>query len=348
VLLIIAGLAVMLLGAESLVHGAARLAAAAGVSSLVIGLTVVAFGTSSPELAVSLLAAARGEADIALGNVVGSNIFNILLILGVSALIRPLTVSSQLVRLDVPMMILASCAVPLAALNGRITVLEGATFLVMGAAYTLTLIRLGRHTGAVGEPAPRRRPRNAGNLPLQIVLVALGLVGLVVGSRWLVAGAVDLATAMGVSQLVIGLTIVAAGTSMPELATSLVATYRSEREIAVGNVVGSNIYNILFVLGVSAVAGSGGVAVAPDLLRFDIPVMMAAAIACLPIFFTGCRVSRWEGLLFVAYYAAFAVYLVLVATGHTALPAYRVAILGFVMPLTALGLGLSGWAARRR
>lgn len=347
-LLIIAGLAVMLLGAESLVRGSARLAAAAGISTLVVGLTVVAFGTSSPELAVSLLAASRGEVDIALGNVVGSNIFNILVILGLSALIRPLAVSSQLVRLDVPMMILASCAVPLAALSGRISRLEGVIFLLMGAVYTVTLVRLGRRTLAAGEAVHRRRPAAAGELPLHFVLVLLGLGGLVVGSRWLVAGAVALATSMGVSQLVIGLTIVAAGTSMPELATSVVATIRGEREIAVGNVVGSNIFNILFVLGVSAVVSRGGVTVAPEMLRFDIPIMMAAAIACLPIFFTGYRVSRREGLLFVAYYVAFAVYLVLAARAHSALPTYRVVFLGFVMPLTGLGLGLSAWAALRR
>jgi cation:H+ antiporter len=246
------------------------------------------------------------------------------------------------------MMILASCAVPIAAMSGRISRIEGVVFLIMGVAYTLTLIRLGRGTQLADESARRRQPATRGETPFQVLLVLIGLLALVFGSRWLVAGAVAVAADLGVSQLVIGLTIVAAGTSMPELATSVVATIRGEREIAVGNVVGSNIFNILFVLGLSAVVSAGGVTVAPEMLRFDIPIMMAAAIACLPIFFTGCRVSRWEGLLFVAYYLAYGIHLVLAARAHSALPAYRVAFLGFVMPLTALGLGLSGWAARRR
>jgi cation:H+ antiporter len=347
VLQILIGLATLLVGAEALVRGASRLAAAAGVSSLVVGLTVVAFGTSSPELAVSLLASVHGQADIAVGNIVGSNIFNVLFILGMSAIVVPLAVSSQLVRLDVPMMILASCLLPIAALDGSIGRIEGLAFMGLIAAYTVTLIRLGRrhgHAGVVREERAARPPARAG---LQVALVIGGLILLVAGSRWLVSGAVAAATALGVSEVVIGLTIVAAGTSMPELATSVVAAVRGERDIAVGNVVGSNIFNILGILGLTSVISPGGLTVAPEMVRFDIPVMMGVAIVCLPIFFTGARVNRWEGFLFVGYYVAYVVDVILAATGQEVLGAFRVAMLVFVVPLTVLGLGLSAAASLR-
>jgi cation:H+ antiporter len=348
VLQILIGLVTLLVGAEALVRGASKLAAAAGISSLVIGLTVVAFGTSSPELAVSMIASLHGQADIAIGNVVGSNIFNVLLILGASAIVVPLAVSSQLVRLDVPMMILASCLLPVVALDGRLSRFEGVAFLLMAAAYTLVLIRLGRregHAHVAPEAEGGQRPHRA--LGLQVLLVLGGLALLVLGSRWLVSGAVSVATALGVSELVVGLTIVAAGTSLPELATSVVAAFRGERDIAVGNVVGSNIFNILWILGATSVVAGDGLPVASAMLRFDIPVMMGVAIACLPIFFTGFRVGRWEGVLFVAYYAAYLADVILTATGHPGLGAFRVAMTVFVVPLTVLGLGLSAWMSLR-
>jgi cation:H+ antiporter len=308
---------------------------------------VVAFGTSSPELAVSLLASVHGQADIAVGNIVGSNIFNVLFILGMSAIVVPLAVSSQLVRLDVPMMILASCLLPVAALNGSIGRVEGLAFMGLIAAYTVTLIRLGRRHGYAGVEREERAARPPVRVGLQVALVIGGLVLLVAGSRWLVNGAVAVATALGVSEVVIGLTIVAAGTSMPELATSVVAAVRGERDIAVGNVVGSNTFNILGILGLTSVISPGGLTVAPALVRFDIPVMMGVAIVCLPIFFTGARVNRWEGFLFVGYYVAYVVDVILAATGQDVLGAFRVAMLVFVVPLTLLGLGLSAAASLR-
>ena len=172
---------------------------------------------------------------------------------------------------------------------------------------------------------------------------------LALGARWLVAGAVDVARMLGVSELMIGLTIVAAGTSMPEVATSVVASLRGERDIAIGNVVGSNIFNILAVLGLSAALAPQGVAAAPSALRFDIPVMSAVAFACLPIFFTGGKISRWEGALFLGYYFAYVTYLVLGASQHGSLPAFSVAMVYFVLPGTLLGLVVSVlWAIRGR
>ena len=344
-LFLIAGLVLLIAGAELLVRGAARLAAAFGISPLVIGLTVVAFGTSSPELAVSLQSAAAGQADIALGNVVGSNIFNVLFILGISAAIIPLVVAQQLVRLDVPIMIGISVLVYLFGLNGQIGRLEGALLFAGIVAYTLFLIRQSRKESKEVQDEYAKeygdgQPRATRQYIINAVFVVAGLALLILGARWLVDSAVSLAQALGLSELIIGLTIVAAGTSMPEVATSIVAAVRGERDIAVGNVVGSNIFNILAVLGLSSVLAPNGISVSAPALAFDIPVMIAVAVACLPIFFTGFKVARWEGWLFLAYYAIYVLYLILDATQHDALPLFSTAMLLFVVPITVLTLGV--------
>jgi cation:H+ antiporter len=254
-ILFVVGLGSLVLGAELLVRGASRLAAAVGVSPLVIGLTIVAYGTSAPELAVSVKAGLAGRADIAVGNVVGSNIFNVLFILGVSALIAPLVVSQQLVRWDVPIMIGTSAlALPLSG-DGRVGFIDGLILVIGIVVYTTLLIRLARREKSrlvIDEYAreysvkakvpPERKARH-------VCFCLVGLLALVLGTRWFIDGAVALAAAMGVSELVIGLTLVAAGTSLPEVFTSVIATVRGERDIAVGNVVGSNIFNILGILG---------------------------------------------------------------------------------------------------
>jgi cation:H+ antiporter len=182
---------------------------------------------------------------------------------------------------------------------------------------------------------------------MQVVFLVSGLGLLVLGSRWLVDGAVEAAEMLGVSQMVIGLTIVAAGTSLPEVATSVVASLRGERDIAVGNVVGSSIFNILAVLGLSSLVSPDGIDVAPALLRFDLPVAIAVALACLPIFFTGHLIARWEGALFFLYYIAYAAYLILAAAKHEALPAYSSVMLAFVLPLTALTIAVLAMRERR-
>jgi cation:H+ antiporter len=356
VFMAVAGLAVLTVGAEVLVRGASRLAAAVGISPLVIGLTVVAFGTSSPEMAVSVSSALQGQAgaDIAVGNVVGSNIFNVLLILGLSAVVAPLIVSQQLVRVDVPIMIGVSVLLLIMALDGNVSRLEGVLLFAGVIAYTTFAIYQGRkESKAVEEEYAREfgeKPRGAGQIALNVAFVVAGLALLVLGSNWFVNGAIALARAFGVSELVIGLTIVAAGTSMPEVATSVMASIKGEREIAVGNVVGSNLFNILAVLGLSAIVAPVGVNVAPAAFDFDIPVMIAVAVACLPIFFTGYTIARWEGFVFLGYYVAYTSYLLLAANQHDALPLFSNVMFFFVIPITVLTLGIGvyrSWQAGR-
>ncbi len=355
-LLLAAGLALLVVGAEALVRGASRLAAAFGIAPLVIGLTVVAYGTSAPEMAVSIMSAYKGEADLAFGNVVGSNIFNVLLILGASALVVPLVVAQQLVRLDVPLMIALSFLVAILGWDGSIGRIDGLLLAAGAVAYTVFLIRQSRreknatieaeYDEAFGDHEKPTMLRHVAN----VAFIAAGLALLILGSRFLVRGAVSIAESLGVSELVIGLTIVAAGTSLPEVATSLIAAFRGERDIAVGNVVGSNIFNILLVLGVAGSVSPSGIPVAAAALRFDLPVMIAVAVACLPVFFTGHVISRWEGAVFLGYYAAYTAYLVLDATEHDALPAYSAVMGWFVIPLTALTLAVvvyREWRARK-
>jgi len=344
----LAGLALLVVGAELLVRGASRLAAAAGISPLVAGLTVVAFGTSAPELAVSASSSLAGRADVALGNVVGSNVFNVLLILGLSALITPLVVAREVIRREVPLMIALSAATYGFAFDGSIGRVEAALLMFGLAAYTTWIIRASRRElrdaneeRPARAPTPRAWPRDA-------ALVAVGLTLLVLGAQWLVDAAVIFARALEVSDAVVSLTIVAAGTSLPEAATSVVAAARGQRDIAVGNVVGSNLFNMLGVLGLAGVVAPNGLQVADAVLTVDLPVMLATAIACLPIFATGHVIDRWEGFVFLAYYCAYVVYLVLAATSHPALAGYASTMTTFVFPITALTFVVILVRARRR
>lgn len=350
--LLVAGLVILVLGADWLVKGASGLASAAGVPPLVIGLTVVAFGTSAPELSVSVASAVQGKMDLALGNVVGSNILNVLFILGVSAIITPLVVQRQLVRLDVPLMIGSSVLLYLLTLDGLLGRVESAFLLAALIAYTALQIVQGRREGGASpatEGATRPDAASAsqpGGPPASrpwyedVGLVLVGLALLVLGSRWFVGSAVELARALGMSELLIGLTLVALGTSLPELATSVMASIKGERDLAVGNVVGSNIFNILGVLGMSGLVASGGIPVSAGALGFDLPVMIAVAVACLPVFFSGHVIARWEGWLFLAYYAAYTAYIGLAATEHEAAPLFGAVMLQFVVPITVLTLAL--------
>jgi cation:H+ antiporter len=343
-LLLAAGLGLLVLGAEWLVRGAARIAAGAGVSPLVIGLTVVAFGTSAPELAVSVSSALSGQPDLAVGNVVGSNISNVLLILGASALVSPLVVAAPLIRLEVPVMIGVSVLALLLGGDGALGRIDGALLAAGAVAYTLFQVRQSRReTDGVREEFAQEFGGGPGRRWPDVGRVVVGCGLLVWGSRWLIQGAVVTAEALGVSELVIGLTVVAFGTSLPELATSVVAALHGERDIAVGNVVGSNIFNVLSVLGVTAVVSPLPVTVPPAALRFDLPVMIVVALACLPIFASGHVIARWEGALFLAYYGAYLLYLGLDAAGHDALPLFNVVMLAFALPLTALTLAVVGW-----
>jgi cation:H+ antiporter len=352
IVLFSAGLVLLVGGAELLVRGASSLACRFGVSPLVIGLTVVAMGTSAPEVAVSVQGALAGQADIAVGNVVGSNIVNVLFVLGLSALITPLVVTRKLVRIEVPIMIGAALLLWIFAQDGRIGRLEAASLFAGLLVYLVFQIWEARREAIKEAELEAGAITPKGGLALNLVFVAGGLGLLVVGANWLVDAAVAMARAIGVSELVIGLTIVAAGTSAPEAATSIMAALRGERDIAVGNVVGSSIFNILCVLGIAGVVSPTGIDVAPAALAFDIPVMVAVAVACLPIFLTGHRIARWEGALFFFYYVAYAAYLILAATEHGALPAFSRVMLLFVLPLTVVTLlvlmvrALRGRAAR--
>jgi cation:H+ antiporter len=337
------GLALLVAGAELLVRGASRLALRFGISPLVIGLTVVAFGTSAPELAVSVQSGLAGQSGIAVGNIVGSNIFNVLMVLGLSALITPLVVSQQLVRLDVPLMIGASMLLWIMALDGRIGLFDGLLLTSGIMAYTVFAIQQSRKESApvqaeYAQELGEGENTWVGRLPVQITLIIGGLALLVLGAHWLVDSAVAIARTLGVSEVIIGLTIVAAGTSLPELATSVVAAMRGEREIAVGNVIGSCLFNLLSIAGIAALVTPGGLEVATSLLRFDIPVMVVVALACLPIFAAGHLIARWEGALFLGYYLAYVLYLILAATQHAALPLFSTAMLGFALPLTVITL----------
>ena len=344
-LLFITGLVALIVGAELLVRGASRLALSFGLSPLVVGLTIVAFGTSAPEMAVSAGAVLSGKTDLAIGNVVGSNIFNVLFILGLSALITPLMVNIQLIRQEVPIMIGASLLLLVLTLDGQLSWLDAAMLMALMLAYTGFLIVQSRteSSDANEEYAAEVHPAAPGSwdakLPVQLALIIVGLALLVLGADWLVSASVTFARSMGVSDLVIGLTIVAAGTSMPEVATSVMAAIKGERDIAVGNVVGSCLFNILGCLGLAGLlSGDAGLQVPAAVQNFDIWVMLAVTLACLPVFMTGREIARWEGGVFVLYYAAYVAYLILAAQQHAALEAYSAAMLGFVLPLTVVTL----------
>ena len=336
-----AGLIALTAGAELLVRGASRLALSFGLSPLVVGLTIVAFGTSAPEIAVAIKAAWAGQSDLTIGNVVGSNICNILLILGLGALVAPLSVVGQVVRQEVPVMIAASALVVGLALNGAIGRLEGALLFALLVIYLIFIVRQSRRASRAeqadyGDAPPQARWDR--HWSVQLALVAGGLILLVIGAEWLVQAAVFFARWLGVDDLVIGLTVVAIGTSLPEIATSVLAAWRGERDLAVGNAVGSNIFNLLGCLGLGAMFSPDGLPIAAAALDFDLWVMLAVAVACLPIFLARKRIARWEGVVFLAYYAAYVVYLVLDASGSGMLKTFNVAMLGFAIPLSLLTL----------
>jgi len=317
ILLVVLGGAALVLGAHWLVQGASRLAVGVGISPLVIGLTVVAFGTSAPELAVSVVSAATDAPEIAIGNVVGSNIFNILLILGCSAVVTPLIIASRLVRIDIPLMVLASLVTWWFCADAAITRLEGGGLFATLIIYTVWLIRK-------GDPAEEQVPSledEQQTVPawnrskaFQIGLIIVGLASLVAGSQMMVSGAVAIAEYFGISAAVIGLTIVAGGTSLPELATSVMAARAGERDIAVGNVIGSNLFNLLGVLGLSAVVSQGGLPVAASFLQFDLPVMVLVAIVLLPMAIRGRRIGRLSGGLLLVGYVVYVIWMVRAAT----------------------------------
>lgn len=311
--LLVVSLLVLTGGAELLVRGAVTVAKRLGVSSFFIGLTIVGFGTSTPELCTSLVAAWRGTGDIAVGNVVGSNIFNIAVILGITSLISPIALKLHLVRKEVAIVI-GVAAVPLVALaaGGTLGRTAGAVMVALLGLYLWRGYLAGRRQSAAEQAAELRELEAELLVPQRgwrahpltsAALIVLGLGMLVGGSSLLVGSATSIARALGVSDLVIGLTIVAAGTSAPELVTSLVAALRKQSDISVGNILGSNIFNILGILGITCVVMPQEVS--RQVLVLDTPVMLAASIACIPIMRSGSRISRGEGAGLLAGYMAY-------------------------------------------
>ncbi|MBI2373353.1 MAG: calcium/sodium antiporter [Deltaproteobacteria bacterium] len=351
-ILLVAGLALLGLGGELLVRGASKLAISTGLSPLVVGLTVVAFGTSAPELAVSVQAVVEGQTDIAMGNVVGSNVFNVLVLLGLSALVTPLTVTAQIVRQEVPVMIAVSFLLYGFAVNGTISRVEGVVLFSLLVIYTFVLVRQSRRESQ-GVGAEYGKERHvaakswADTMLGQGALIAAGLALLVLGARWLVEGATDIARSLGVSELVIGLTIVAAGTSLPEVAASVTAVLRGQRDIAIGNAVGSNTFNILSVLGLSAMVAPAPLLVSSDLLEFDLAVMVGAAMVTLPICVTG-QVARWQGGLLLMYYASYTTYLVLDAQESGVPSTFGWVIRSLVVPISVFVILVAAVRSRGR
>ena len=325
----------MILGAELLVRSALRVAASLHVRPLIIGLSLVAFGSSAPQLTVSLQAAYTGAPDVAVGSVIGSNIFNILVTLGLAALIIPLRVSRQLVRLDIPLMIGASLLVYLLALNEVLGAWEGILLLLGLVAYLAILWRQSRHHARI-HPAPGHQPDNRLGFWLgTLLLTALGLGLLSLAGHLLLEAAVEVAVDLGLSERIIGLTVVAVCTSLPELATSLIAAVRGEREMAVGNVIGSNLFNLLAVLGLTAVLAPEPLSISPNALDFDLPVMLGVAALTLPVFYSGYRVTRAEGLVFLCLYLAYGLHVVAFTTGMPLANRLEQLMLFYILP--ALG-----------
>lgn len=314
------GLVVIVVGAELLLRGATRIAAMLGVKPILIGLTIVAVGTSAPELAVGLTAVSEDRGALAVGNIAGTNIFNVLFILGLSAVIRPLPLQLQSIRLDVPAMIGSAVVLFLMALDGVLTRTEGLVLIAAALAYTAALIHLSRSESAEMKqefaeefsPEALRAGRGLARGVLNASLLLVGIALTILGADLMVAGAIDLARTFAVSDAVIGLTIVAIGTSAPELATTVVATVKDDRDVAIGNIIGSSISNILVILGITCVAAPRGVDVGHDVLRIDVPLAAAVAIACWPVFRSDRMVSRREGIAFVAAYVVYLAILIFV------------------------------------
>ncbi|MBO0810655.1 MAG: calcium/sodium antiporter [Microlunatus sp.] len=314
---IILGLAALIGGAELVVRYGARLASRLGLPPILVGLTVVSLGTSLPELAVGIDAVRSDAGALAVGNIVGTNIVNLLLILGLSAAIRAVSIELQTLRLELPMMAAAAVLPLVLAGNGLLARWEGVPLVALAVAYTLLLIRWTRRENArvlaeYGyQPGPAQRGRT---VALYVGLLVAGLVVIVVGSQWLVDGAVRLATALGVSDAVIGLTVVAIGTSAPELATTIISTIRGDRDIAIGNLIGSSIYNLTIILGVALLAAPGTVAIDRELVFVDLPVMVLVSLACILLMRTDRTLSRAEGTGFVVAYAVYLGYLLIART----------------------------------
>lgn len=344
IVLFILGLVGLIAGAELFLKAVDHFGLKWGVSPLIMGLTVVAFATGAPELAISVKAAFSGSADLVLGNIIGSNIANILLILGITAVISPLNITRRVVSIDVPIVIVASAAVYIMALDGGLSTIDGVILLLGFVAYSyFTFVQIKKNTGDGEveevfqyEMSPDELARGAYFYVQNIGLLLIGLVLIVLGSNWMVDSAVTIARILGLSELVIGLTIVSIGTSLPEVATSLSAARKGKADIAVANVMGSNLYNMLLTLGLTLVIAPNILAVSEDAITLDLPFMVAVSIACIPIFIAGFNLTRMDGSIFLIYYTTYLTYLVLDALGSPIVEAMQTIMMFAVIPATIL------------
>lgn len=318
----LAGLVVLAVGSEVMVRGGSGLASRLGVSPIVIGLTVVSIGTSMPELAVGVIAVGERSGALAVGNIAGTNVVNVLLILGLSALLVPLALKMRTIRSELPVMAGVAVLLWLLASDGRLTRLDGVILVACAMIYTVGVVFSARRESRqvamefAGEFGPAADTVAAGRYRTlrDLVMTVGGIALLVIGADWLVGGAVGVSRDFGVSDALIGLTVVAIGTSAPELMTTIISTIRGDRDIAIGNLIGSSVYNILLILGITALVPAEGIALPESLVRIDIPIMVAVALACVPIFLSGRRVSRSEGGMMVAAYVAYLTFLLATQT----------------------------------
>ncbi len=333
----------LIVGAECLVRGAVRLAVGLRVRPLIVGLSVVALGSSAPQLAVSLQATYAGTPDMALGSVMGGNTFSLLVTLGLCALVIPLRVSRLLVRLDIPLMFGASLLVFILAFNGHLERLDGLILLAALGVYVTLLWRQSRDHGRTWPTHSRPMA-----WPACVALMVVGVALLVSGGNLLLEAAVEVALDLGLSDRVIGLSIIAASTSLPALATSLMAAVRGERDIAAGNVIGSTLFNLLGVLGLTALLAPTPLSVSPNALAFDLPVMLGAAALCLPLFYSGNRLTRLEGLILLGLYLAYGLHVVTFATGQPLADTVERGVLFYVLPPLLLFVLFNSWRTWRR
>ena len=349
---ILAGLAVLIVGANLLVKGASQLALALGIAPLVVGLTVVAFGTGAPELAVGIQSSLANKTGLLLGNAVGSNIYNVLFILGVCAIVTPLAVAPQIIRFDIPILIGAGLTLWLMARDTVVSRTDGAVLIAGLIVYTIFVIVQSRRETARVEKDYAAQLDEASRPDRRFWLHGLFIVGglalLTVGSDLLIRGAVAIAEAMGLAEVIVGMTVVTLGTTAPELSACLVAAWKGQRDIAVGNIVGSNLFNILAVVGVGGAVAPHGVEVGERMISFGIPVMTAVQFACLPIFFAGRAIRRWEGVLFLFFFALYLAFLVLEESYDERVLTLKHAVLWWVAPLTIVTIVVSVWREIRK
>ena len=349
IVLFLIGLVLLVVGAEGLVRGATRLGRLAGLSPLVVGLTIVSFATTAPEASVSIVASAQGRSGLAVGNVLGSNIFNILVVAGAAATIIAIPVTNITIRKDLPMLIIGTGVVYLFALDKSIVAWEGAILLIALAGFITFSVMQSRRTSRATREAMVERTRRAALIEMGggLVLAGVGATLLILGSRLFVDSASGIASALGVSELIIGLTIVSMGTSAPELTTSIVAALRKQPELAIGNAVGASVINMLGVIGGSALIAGGGLAVPEDSIRLDFPIALSVGLVVLSIAILGGKAGRRDGIFMLGFYALYLTALIAISFSASLLTPASIVALGFVLPASVIAAAFLVIRSRR-